>query len=48
MDGRTDGRTYGQTDIPSYSDARTHLKSGSPLDIVVVVVVVVFVVVVFF
>ena len=26
-DGRTYGRTYGRTDIPSYRDARTHLKS---------------------
>ena len=26
MDRPTDGRTYGQTDTPSYRDARTHLK----------------------
>ena len=25
-DGRTDRRTDGPTDIPSYRDARTHLK----------------------
>ena len=25
-DGRTDGPTDGRTDIPSYRDARTHLK----------------------
>ena len=37
-DGRTDGPTDGRTDIPSYRDARTHLKTcireqsaGSPV-----------------
>ena len=25
-DGRTDIRTYGRTDRPTYRDARTHLK----------------------
>ena len=29
MDGRTDGRTDQRTDIPSYRDARTHLKRNT-------------------
>ena len=31
MDGWTDGRTDGRMDIPSFRDARTHLKIEDPL-----------------